>query len=410
MRHTEFRFSCRQVRDAAPLEPSDERQARRIQAFAAGHRPAILQLIRLSPAVEDLADSFPALLFALATGYGTNAARRSALAAVLDGQSLREVAGLLGLPVWLRKLPAAVFQTPLARPPAETSLVNRLVSLIPPQPAIAAAWLDRVMIAHHTGRPELALWVAQNYRAAQPVGTSASFLGVLAWAWFAGARGQRAEALLTTRWTPTLGTQRAAKEATQWKQRLALDVMLGPGLADTWLADGTAGGYQFVALRNADDFIAEALAMDNCLDRYADRLDGRAARIFSIQCDGRSVADLEIAPHEREPGHPAIAQLRGPRNRRAPIEVWQAAYAWLGAQPLRLAEPRLEVKPGRAVRNKRRALLWRPFLDALPEHARTAIEESILPGAATDRMPLPAGARLPAIARRRSSPPQPGTS
>jgi hypothetical protein len=204
---------------------------------------------------------------------------------------------------------------------------------------------------------------------------------VLAWAWFGGA-GQdgRAAQLLTSCWTPDTGAQRATKEVALWKERIALDVCLADGIDDTWLAEGEAGGYEFVALRTADEFIAEAHAMDNCLDRYTDRILGRAARIFSIRQDGRRVADVEIAAHEHEPGHPAIAQLRGPRNRRAPIEVWQAAHAWLGAQPLRLAEPCHTVKVSPAARIRRRAKIWAPFLEVLPQTARDSFEALLIKG------------------------------
>ena len=122
----------------------------------------------------------------------------------------------------------------------------------------------------------------------------------------------RAGQLLTTRWTPTLGAATRPKEARLWKERLALDVCLGPGLTDTWLQEGEANGYSFVALRTADEFIAEAFAMDNCLDRYTDRLEGRTARIFSIRRDGRSIADIEIAAHEHEPGHPRSPSCAAP--------------------------------------------------------------------------------------------------
>ncbi len=342
MRHNEYRSSRSTPREPADTDLLDDRHSRRIEAFCEHYRPPILDLMRQSPAIGDLADSFPALLFALATKYGSETRRRSALAAVVEGMPLREAAGRIGLPMWLRKLPPAALQAPLTEPPADPALAARLVSLIPPQPAAAAAWLERVSIAHHTRRPGLALWVAQQYRAALPAPHAETFLTVLAWAWFSGATTDcRAAALLTTRWSPTIGVPRAAKEAQLWRERLALDVCLGPGLTDCWLAEGTSAGYDFVALRTADDFIAEALAMDNCLDRYTDRLEGRTARIFSIRAEGRSVADIEIAVHDREPGHPAIAQLRGPRNRRAPLDVWQAAYAWLGAQP-----PCASPKPG----------------------------------------------------------------
>lgn len=386
MRHHEHRLPRHQAHEPAGHGEVSEQRLRRIDAFHPDFRPPILELMRLSPAVEDLADSFPALLFALATQYGSPARRKSALAAVVAGQSLREAAARLELPAWLRKFPAAALQAPLNTLPTEPALVARLVSLIPPQTAAAASWLERVTNAHHTGRPDLALWVAQQYRAVAPAATAESFLLVLAWAWFAGTNcGHRAEALLTTRWSPTLGAQRAAKEANLWRERLALDVCLGNGSSDTWLAEGSACGFDFVALRSADDFIAEAVAMDNCLDRYCDRLVGRTVRVFSIRQDGRSVANVEIAVHDREPGHPALAQLRGPRNRRAAIEIWQAAYTWLGSQPLRLAEPRHAIKLARATRTRRRMKLLQPFAAALPDGARAAFETTVISGSPPGR-------------------------
>jgi hypothetical protein len=372
--------------DSLVTEASQHRRHRRIGAFPSSSRPAVDRLARIAPAIEDLADSFPALLFALATGYGSDTARRSALAAVTHGLPLREAASRLALPFWLRKLPASALAAPLVSPPSDPQLVNRLISLIPATPAAAAAWLERVMIAHHSGqsigRPELALWVAQQHRGPQPSPRSTAFLTTLAWCWYSAARGDaaglRGRALLAgTHWTPSMGARRASVETRLWRERIALDVCLGPGLMDSWLAEGTVGDLAFVPLRSADDFIAEARSMDNCLDRYADRLVGRAVRVFSIRRDGRPIADVEITAHDREPGHPSIAQLRAAHNRRAPLEIWQAAHVWLGSQPLRLADRQLEIRTSPRVRKRREQAIWQPFLDALPPHAREALEASL---------------------------------
>jgi hypothetical protein len=373
MRQDTSRNASRAGVGGSRSEAEEARLTRRVQGFAASVRPAVERLARQAPQIEDLADSFPALLFALATGFGTEPDRRRALTAVLEGLPLKEAAQRLALPFWLRKLPAGSFAAPLVALPSEPQLVARLVSLVPPTPASAAAWLERVMLAHHAGGPALALWVGQQYRAAQPAARSASFLHVLAWAWFCtSAPGTRAAALLSARWSPTIGYRRAVEDSRLWRERIALDICLGAGLADTWLSDGRIADLEFVALRTADDFIAEARSMDNCLDRYADRLVGRAARVFSIRRDGRSIADIEIAAHENEPGHPVIAQLRGAHNRRAPLEVWQAAYAWLGAQPLRLADRRMQVRLGSAARDKRARAIWQPFIEVLPVHVQEA--------------------------------------
>lgn len=375
--------ATREVRGVrAPSLAPDEleaRRKRRVSAYPAPVRPAVERLARLAPAIEDIAESFPGLLFALATGFGDDKARTSALAAIMEGQPLRAIADGLGLPFWLRKLPASAFHAPLDRPPADPQLTSRLVSLIPPTPAAAAAWLDRVLTAHRTGRSDLTLWVAQSYRAPQPSARSAAFLSVLAWAWYSGSEPQsRAAKLLTARWQPSLGTKRATEEARLWRERLALDVVLGNGLSDTWLEEGSHAGMTFKALRTADDFIAEARAMDNCLDRYADRLVGRPARVFAVRRDGSSIATIEISSHESEPGHPVISQLRGPHNRRAPLDVWQAAYAWIGSQSLRLADKRLVVRSNGASCNRRREELWHSFLEALPQHAREQARSVLL--------------------------------
>jgi hypothetical protein len=356
--------------------------------------------MRRSKPFDDLAESFPALLFALATGYGSDAARAATIDAVETGLPLKEAAVRLGFPIWMRKLPPGAFTSPFLAPPKEPALTERLVSLIPAHPTAAAAWLERVLIAHHTGRPDLTLWVAQQFRNPKPVAHGSAFLGVLAWAWTPGHPvEEKAAALITTRWKPSIGATRALKEAALWRERIALEVCLGPGIVDSWVPEGTASGLDFVALRTAADFIAEAGRMDNCLDRYADKLTGRTVRVFSIRREGRAIANVEIAPHEREPGHPVIAQLRGPHNRRAALEVWRAAYQWLGSQPLRLADRRVAIRVGPAVRKRRQDEIWRAFIAALPERAAATFETAVL-SRKKKRVPVlsspPSAARRPA--------------
>ncbi len=394
MRHSKSQSVSLPVVSSEAGEIGSQRRTRRLEAFAPRFRADIADLALASQQLEDLAESFPALLFAIATGYGTAPQRRAALKAVNAGRSLREAAGQIGLPMWMRRLPPIAFHRRLKRIPTDPALTNRLQTLIPQQPGAVAAWLDRVLTAFHTGRADLTLWVAQHYRGSTPAAATGPFLRVLAWAWFSTQPELPGARLLATRWTPETGIRRAHKEAALWRERIALDVCLGQGLEDSWLLEGTAGGFDFVALRTADDFIAEANAMDNCLDRYADRLMARTVRIFSIRRDGRSIANAEIAPHEHEAGIPTVAQLRAPRNRRAPFEVWQATYAWLGSQPIRLAEPHLEIKATRAEQRRRLDSIWRPFLNALPENIAEHFEDELMPSRRQTQ------ARRPRVQRR----------
>jgi hypothetical protein len=362
------------------IPPHDEREQRfrrRIDAFPFGTRPIVEKLARQSAALEDLAESFPAMLFALATSYGGPEASRQTLHAVIAGLPLKEAARRLGLPFWMRKLPAISLFAPIVAPPTDPVLGQRIVDLTPTATGVATCWLERVLVAHHTGHPELALWAAKQLRAGHPHAQNPTFLNVLAWAWFCLERKHPAGSFLTTCWSPDMGYKRAQEEARLWEERWMLTECLGAGLRDTWLQDGESDGLQFVALRTAQDFLDEAVAMDNCLDRYGQHLFGRTTRVFSIRRDGKPVASLEIAPHEKEKGHPTIFQLRGPHNRRAPLDVWQATYKWLGSQPLRLAEKCHEIKPTRATRLRRRTALRQPFLDALPAYVQEAYHQQV---------------------------------
>jgi hypothetical protein len=353
------------------------RRTRRLEAFAPDYRRFVQDLSSCCQSIEDLADSFPALLFALATGYGTSAGREAAFARISAGDALREAADALGLPWWLRRLPAQAFTGPLGPVPSAPEFATRITPLIPIEPIIAAPWLERVLCAYQAGHAEFALWAARQFRGPKPSGSEESFVYLTAWAWHSENSATPGHRLLRRPWATSLSARRASEEVGAWRHRIALALCLGDGVSDTWLAEGSALGYHFVALRTAHEFIAESQAMDNCLDQYANRLENGAVRVFSVRKQGRIVADIEIAAHEHEFGMPVITQLKAARNRRAPFEVWQAAYAWLGSQSIRPAAPDLTLAGG-TERNRRLIELWRPYLDALSEVHRRRFETLVL--------------------------------
>ena len=101
-------------------------------------------------------------------------------------------------------------------------------------------------------------------------------------------------------------------------------------------------GLTFVPLLDRTEILGEARAMQNCADQYAERLADDRCRLFSIRREHEHVATLEVGPHSREAGMLAITQLKGRHNMAAPLDVWQAAYAWLAAQSgLRRLPPRI---------------------------------------------------------------------
>jgi hypothetical protein len=353
--HSEIEFAPRE-------ESQTSRRQRRIEAFHPCYRRFVGDLTRCSVALEDLADSFPALLFALATGYATPTRRERAFELTSSGAPLREAAEALELPWWLRKLPPQAFAAPLAALPDDPDFAFRIASVIPHEPRLTEPWLARVSHAHMACGKDYALWVARQPDLETPAPDLFMFLA--AWAWFGGQPGLLGNRLLRKPWNPDMSFKRAHEELAAWRQRLRLIECLGSGIETPWLADGTAAGYSFVAMRTVDDFIAESEALENCLDQYADHLRNGLTALFSIRKGAASVACVEIGLHEAEVTMPTVLQLRAARNRRAPPEVWAATYAWLGGQKLEPLSPERHV-PKTMKRVAARRQLWGPYIAVL---------------------------------------------
>lgn len=355
--------SRQKVQRAAVLAVDNEvRHAHLLQSFHTSFRRRVNEIASRSACFEDLAEAFPGLLFALATGYGTIESRRAAAAHLVAGSRLREAAQALGLPWWMRRLPPQAFNKKLDRIPDDPVFSARIVNLLPAAPAIAAKWLERVLQAYRTCGPEFALWVARHDRFHAPLLTDPALPYVAAWAWFARHPDTLGGRLLHRPWTPTMSPRRAFDELTTWRKRVRMSLTLSALDRERWLIEGSAYGYDFVELREIEDFIAESEAMDNCLDAFAEKLEAGVSYVFSIRQNGLRVADIEIGAHPLEPNLPTIVQLRGPRNRRAGAQIWRAAYAWLGGQTLRPAPPQVISS---AARRRAWRALWKPYLDVL---------------------------------------------
>jgi hypothetical protein len=370
----------------APARGEDgaaSRRRLRIEAFHPSYRRFIAELTSCTPELEDLADSFPALLFALVSGFASAGRRAHACELVCDGAPLREVADTLGLAWWLRKLPAQAFCEPLPTFPTDQEFALRISSLIPQEMRRLPIWLSRVGYAYEAGGEAYALWIARQSDLLSP--PEDVFMFMAAWAWFSLHPGHMGHRLLRRPWTSEMSFKRARDEMTAWRQRLRLVDCLGLGIESPWLGDGVASGYSFVALRTVDDFISESIALENCLDQYADHLQSGLTSVFSIRKGARRIACVEIGRHGEEASMPTIVQLRGPRNRRAPPEIWQATFGWMGSQRLEPAPPPRHT-PSSIKRLEARRHLWRPYLTHLtgsrhePAFRRTAFQSARLAG------------------------------
>lgn len=384
-----------------PVDDLMSRRRRRLLAYHPVVRDRIEELTADSRAVEDLADSFPALLFAAATGYGSPAKRRAALALVVEGAPLRHAAETIGLAWWTRRLPPQAFVEPLRRLPDTPAFNERIVSFLPVSPEQARIWLWTVGYGAEACSAGFALWAAgwasRQRRTFDAVIGREHFRYLAAWAWHADHGDAPGHALLRRPWAPQMGLRRAMEEMAVWRRRLRLAMSLGRQAATPWMENGEALGYTFVALRTPGDFIAESQMMDNCLDQFADRLEAGRSCVYSVRRAGRPVADLEIGTDEQEAGMPTIQQLRGPRNRRASPEIWRATYTWLGAQPLRPKIPLPAERSSIGARKAARAY-WRPYLAALAADVADEFAETL----SSDVGFRIAGRAVPAAGPRRS--------
>ena len=357
------------------LENTQLRRSQLLQSFHFSCRRRVDEIANQAACFEELAETFPGLLFALATNYGTAEARRAAVAHLISGSRLREAANALGLPWWMRKLPPQAFNKRLETLPDDPKFSARIVNLLPTVPAISAKWLERVTQAYRICGSDFALWVARHDRFHAPLITDPALPYVAAWAWFASHPDTLGAQLLRRPWTPNMSPRRAFDEVTAWRKRIRLALTLSALGRKPWLSEGSALGYEFVELRTIDDFIAESDTMDNCLDSFSEKLESGVSYVFSIRRNGSPVADIEIGVHPVEPTMPSIVQLRGPKNKRAHPEIWRAAYNWLGNQELHPVPAQVV---NSAARRRAWRTLWKPYLSTLTPADRDQFEKLAL--------------------------------
>lgn len=356
-----------------------ERRQWHAAAFHTPYRKAIERLTAHSVWLEDLAHTFPGMLFALASGYGSAAARTRAIRLVTCGAPLRQAAEALGLPWWLRRMPAASFRDTLRYVPDGPRFVTRVSALVPTGDVETRTWLWGIVYANRYCHEEFALWAGGWLGASArvfslPYGED-TFRYLTAWAWASSHPETRLGQLLGRPWTPSIGLRRALDDLALWRLRIDLALCLAERDGAAWLAPGSASGYDFVLLDTVEAFIDEARAMDNCLDIYGAKLRLNQSSVYSVRRHGQRVAVLEIGPHQDNAAMPALLQLRTRRNQRASAEVWKAAYHWMGNYH---PPPCIGRSPSRA----RTAVqeLWQPYLRWQSERGKDARFRSLVLG------------------------------
>jgi hypothetical protein len=310
--------------------------------FASEQRKEIRRLMRLSPRIIDLAVIFPGALYAIAAVDIAPETRRHALELVLCGAQLKEVAQVLGLPMWLRRLPPEAFTGTIPQLPQSEAFARRIVNCLPQTRAESAMWLRGVAFAAEAAHEEFAVWLAHQPLFAGETDPRRTFAVLASYAWFSGQPYKPASALIMVPWRPEISFETALCASKSWLNRIRLTLQLRPGvITDAWLTPGEHKGLVFQPLLTSEQLLEEAQAMHNCADQYADRVARDRSRLWSVRRrNGQRLATLEVAQHVREAGVLDIVQLKSRHNLPAPLEVWQAAHAWMSVQDgLRRAPP-----------------------------------------------------------------------
>jgi hypothetical protein len=158
----------------------------RLRRFPTRYRNALNEVADHHHRLADLAQSFPALLFAVAVprpGFDPS----PVIGGVLAGASLRELAQLAGLPMWSRKLMPEAFEQPLCGLPCDELVGRQIANHLPRSPKLAAPWLHAVRHVTMWGEPAAAIWMAREITD-NPKGVFDTQLNLVAlYVWFSGA-------------------------------------------------------------------------------------------------------------------------------------------------------------------------------------------------------------------------------
>jgi hypothetical protein len=346
------------TRRAERLRPRLDRIETLLRKYDRTYQARVRAVANRHERLAQLAESFPALLFALAVPRpGVDVAR--AISRVIAGASLAELAAIAGIPLWLRQLPPEAFVRPIPDLPDGKILGRRIANHLPAGGRRASMWLQAVADAAEWSHELAAVWIARELTRGNANMPLDGLQLIALFAWFSKQPGTRGHDLVEKPWSPSLGFASAKAYADRWRNRIDLELNLGSmPIADMWLEPGRVDGYDFVPLRTVADVEGEAAAMRNCVRTYGGSLACNRLRLWSVRRDAERVATLAVGLHCGDP-LPAIVQLLAANNKEAPREIWWAARRWLHAHDLL----RVDIKRLRSasLHEPTWIALWRPY-------------------------------------------------
>ena len=334
-----------------------------IKRFDRSYRRRLRKFTRTSSRHGDLLFTFPAIAFAMVSGRGAIDQRAEAARLVRDGAPLAQIAEVLALPNWMRRLPPEAFARPIAIAETGEAFGRKIGGRLPQLEETAQAWFQALEVALDAGSEDFALWLAGERRAyAEPFAGEAPVRPLAIYAWFSRHSEVRGHRMMDKPWNRQMAFATAVQHMCTWYDRVMADLTRadqkrGPG---RYSRRRRGAGYVMVPLRSAAELNEEGDIMHNCVGSYAGMVAARECLIFSVRRGSHRVATLEVRWHG---GKPRIWQLEAAGNTPAPQPVWDAVNLWLAAQDgLMMATPATIGQL--AVDATRWKALWLPYVNA----------------------------------------------
>ncbi len=284
--------------------------------------------------VAQLAVSFPVLFFALATGYGPAPARHKAGRLAADGKAIAEVAAPIGLPLSFRRLPPEACVGLLIEVPWSKDASRRFGSLVPRDPAQAAAWLKAISIAALACDEPFAVWLAcQDLFRGKRVEIEQAALALAVFAWHSRHTAEADILRPAVPWTADLSLESALARLCGWliqHRRLSRKPPQEPRPAHSlagWAPHLTYEGLEFVPLVTRNDLEAEGTAMSNCVGSYHEQVVYGQVMLFSVRRNGERVATVEVGPASTRQ-RIVVQEMKAKGNRDCAPEVVDIAERW----------------------------------------------------------------------------------
>jgi PcfJ-like protein len=324
-------------------EAADADAIKAARRFAFRHRENIYRASARSRRALQLTSTFPVLALMIYSDscpehqseLNNFAARKKAAADLVErGARLRDVAAAMGIPMAMRCIkPGAVHLTPYVF--REHSELLRLMPEALPRSRIC---LRVVGWAHHKAGADFARWAARTVPhipgGLEQIG---SFLSDISdWVRAGTGSGETGEEITGRQFvmrpfTPSMSLKTVTKLSADWHEAVASH-MDGPQFAfpTPWYPAGKVGNYEILPIDHSAALYREGATMHHCVGTYANEVKQGYIYIYSVRCEGKRLATLELVRNDRSA---SLMQIRGPCNAQPPKEITSTVQRWLRAQP-----------------------------------------------------------------------------